>query len=161
MSELKTISGKEIREELDYNTIGVDPDDKEFNGLELAETQYYIKSEADKVIAKLKADYSAEVEELCIEKTNVDTLEQAWKRSQRALWKERADNASRIECMFRTLSDIEDDDTRTYWIFGNKWERVFYHLKCHRMKTAYDWTMIWETVACKCRAMADKYGEGK
>lgn len=60
-------------------------------------TRVYIKSEADKVIAgkdkeiaKLKADYSAEVEELCIEKTNVDTLEQAWKQSQMALWLMRA-----------------------------------------------------------------------
>ncbi|MBO7060289.1 MAG: hypothetical protein J6W54_04235 [Fibrobacter sp.] len=58
---------------------------------------YYLKSEADKAIAdkdkeiaELKADYSAEVEELCIEKTNVDTLEQAWKKSQRALWLMRA-----------------------------------------------------------------------
>lgn len=60
-------------------------------------TRVYIKSEADKVIAgkdkeiaKLKADYSSEVEELCIEKTNVDTLEQAWKQSQMALWLMRA-----------------------------------------------------------------------
>lgn len=79
------------------------------------------------------------------------------RRLKRALWKERADNASRIECMFRTLSDIEDDDTRTYWIFGNKWESVFYHLKCHRMKTAYDWTMIWENVECKCREKVEEY----
>lgn len=63
----------------------------------IADAEVYLKPEADKVfaekdkeIAELKADYSAEVEELCIEKTNVDTLEQAWKKSQRALWLMRA-----------------------------------------------------------------------
>lgn len=52
-----------------------------------------ILAEKDKEIARLKADYSAKVEELCIEKTNVDTLEQAWKQSKRALWLARAKRA--------------------------------------------------------------------
>ena len=54
----------------------------------------------DKEIAKLKADYSAEVEELCIEKTNVDTLEQAWKRTQKALWLARAERAKEKQQLF-------------------------------------------------------------
>ena len=143
MSELKTISGKEIREELDYNTIGVDPDDKEFNGLELAETQYYIKSEADKVIAKLKADYSAEVEELCIEKTNVDTLEQAWKQSQRALWLMRAYFCGRSSEYFSGMASrckIGQED-----FYKEVSERAQRYLR-----------------ACyKCQAMVKRYGEDK
>lgn len=61
--------------------------------LYIGEGEYYTRTDADNAlaekdeeIAQLKADYSAKVEELCIEKTNVDTLEQAWKQSQRALW---------------------------------------------------------------------------
>lgn len=54
MSELKAISGHEIREDIDYNTRGVDPEDKEWHkyGKELCYTMYYRKSEADKVIAE-------------------------------------------------------------------------------------------------------------
>lgn len=53
MSELKAISGNEIREDIDYNTRGIDPEDKEWRtyGKELCDTLYYRKSEADKVIA--------------------------------------------------------------------------------------------------------------
>ena len=54
MSELKAISGHEIREDIDYNTRGVDSEDKEWRkyGKELCDTLYYRKSEADKVIAE-------------------------------------------------------------------------------------------------------------
>ena len=54
MSELKAISGHEIREDIDYNTRGVDPEDKDWRkyGKELCDTLYYRKSEADKVIAE-------------------------------------------------------------------------------------------------------------
>jgi len=59
MSELKAISGLEIREDIEYNTRGIDPEDKEWcnYGKELCDTLYYRKFEADKVIAELKADY--------------------------------------------------------------------------------------------------------
>ena len=52
MSELKAISGHEIREDIDYNTRGVDPEYKEWlkYGKELCDTLYYRKSEVDKVI---------------------------------------------------------------------------------------------------------------
>lgn len=54
MSELKAISGHEIREYVDYNTSGIDPEDKEWRnyGKELSDTLYYHKPEADKVIAE-------------------------------------------------------------------------------------------------------------
>lgn len=54
MSELKAISGHEIREDIDYNTRGIDPENKEWcnYGKELCDTLYYRKSEADEVIAE-------------------------------------------------------------------------------------------------------------
>lgn len=71
--ELKAISGHEIRENIDYNTRGVDPEDKEWRnyGKELCDTQYYLKSEADAVIAELE------------EKLKVQTsiAEEGWKES--------------------------------------------------------------------------------
>ena len=58
MIELKAISGNEIREDIDYNTRGVDPENKEWRnyGKELCETSYYLKSEVDAAIAELKAE---------------------------------------------------------------------------------------------------------
>lgn len=66
MSELKAISGHEIREDIDYNTRGIDPEDKEWckYGKELCDTMYYLKSEADKVIADLEESHKKEVERL-------------------------------------------------------------------------------------------------
>lgn len=69
MSELKAISGHEIREDIDYNTRGVDPENKEWRnyGKELCDTLYYRKSEADKVIADLEEGHKKEVEQLLME----------------------------------------------------------------------------------------------
>lgn len=66
MSELKAISGHEIREDIDYNTRGIDPEDKEWRkyGKELCDTLYYRKSEADKVITNLEEKHKTEVKEL-------------------------------------------------------------------------------------------------
>lgn len=130
---------------------GLEPEE---GGKLVEEETCYLKSDVDAAIAELKAKLEDVQASMYAEMVDVGMEN---RRLKRALWKERADNASRIECMFRTLSDIEDDDTRTYWIFGNKWESVFYHLKCHRMKTAYDWTMIWENVECKCREKVEEY----
>ena len=118
------------------------------------ERMYYNAAKVDALIAEKDAEIESLKASHYAEMVDAGMRE---RRLKRALWLKRADNASRIECMFRTLSDIEDDDTRTFWIFGNKWESVFYHLRCHRMKTAYDWTMIWENVECKCRAKAEEY----
>ena len=53
---LKAISGREICEDIDYNTRGVDPEDKEWckYGKELCDTLYYRKSEADPYISELQ-----------------------------------------------------------------------------------------------------------
>lgn len=69
MSELKAISGHEIREDIDYNTRGIDPEDKEWRnyGKELCDTLYYRKSEADKFLAELEESHKMEVEQLLME----------------------------------------------------------------------------------------------
>lgn len=78
-------------------------------GLELAEADRdAYKKKVEELKGELKdiADdrnefkqlYSEQTEKLCIEKTNVDTLEQAWKQSQRAPWMTRANKA---ECEAR------------------------------------------------------------
>ena len=69
MTELKAISGNEIREDIDYNTRGVDPEDKECRnyGKELCDILYYRKAEADKVIADLEENHKKEVGQLLME----------------------------------------------------------------------------------------------
>ena len=77
-------------------------------------------------------------------------------RLQRAMWLARANDASSFAGLFSTLSDI-DDESRTYWIFGNKRKIVFDGLKCRRMETAYKWFCIWDDVANKCLKKAKEY----
>ena len=75
--ELKAISGREIREDIDYNTKGVDLEDKEWRkyGKELCDTLYYRKSEADQYILELQVKLN-QTENLlnkaldCISKSN-------------------------------------------------------------------------------------------
>ena len=79
------------------------------------------------------------------------------RRAKRALWLARANDASSFAGLFSTLSDIEDDGSRTYWIFGNKRKIVIDGLKCSRMETAYKWFCIWDDVAYKCLKKAKEY----
>lgn len=74
MSELKAISGNEIRDDIDYNTRGVDAEDKEWRkyGKELCDTLYYRKSEADKVIAEKDAEIARLKD---IRKVHVEAIE--------------------------------------------------------------------------------------
>ena len=69
MSELKAISGNEIRDDIDYNTRGIDPEDKEWceYGMELCNTMYYIKSEADRYIAHQKMKRCLAMARACME----------------------------------------------------------------------------------------------
>lgn len=78
-------------------------------------------------------------------------------RLKRALWLARASDASSFAGLFSTLSCIEDDESRTYWIFGNKRKIVIDGLKCSRMETAYKWFCIWDDVANKCLKKAKEY----
>ena len=79
------------------------------------------------------------------------------RKLKRALWLARANDASSFAGLFSTLSYIEDDETRTYWIFGNKRKIVIDGLKCSRMETAYKWFCIWDDVANKCLKKAEEY----
>ena len=76
-------------------------------GDQIIPTKVYGKKDADDAIAELKCElkdvsddrnefkklYSEQTEKLCIEKTNVDTLEQALNQMQRTLWLARAERA--------------------------------------------------------------------
>lgn len=120
--------------------------------LYIGEGEYYTRTDADNAlaekdeeIAQLKADYSAKVEELCIEKTNVDTLEQAWKQSQRALWLARGWRA---------------------WCEGQFWlvldsskPRDIYHLICSNRihRTPNEWITYWYKVEQLCEKKAEEY----
>ena len=79
------------------------------------------------------------------------------RKLKRALWLARASDASSFAGLFSTLSYIEDDESRTYWIFGNKRKIVIDGLKCSRMETAYKWFCIWDDVANKCLKKAKEY----
>lgn len=102
--------------------------------------QCYDRDEANKVIAEKDA-------EIC--------------RLQRALWLKRADDASSFASLFSTLGDIEDDieedESRTYYIFGNKRKTAIDKLKSHRVEIAYTWFRIWNNVADKCRKKAEEF----
>lgn len=80
-------------------------------GDQIIPTKVYGKKDADDTIAELKCElkdiaddrnefkqlYSEQTEKLCIEKTNADTLEQAWRQSQCALWMTRATALKRLD----------------------------------------------------------------
>lgn len=91
MSELKAISGNEIREDIDYNTKGIDFEDKEWRkyGKELCDTLYYRKSEADKVIADLEESHKKEVGQLLIEIAELKA-QKAQAEDDIAFWKAKA-----------------------------------------------------------------------
>ena len=117
----------------------------------------YLKSEVDAAIAELKEVY----------KDSVDVKVKIWERCKKAedelrktksaLWLARANDASSFAGLFSTLSYIDDDGSRTYWIFGNKRKIVFDGLKCSRMETAYKWFCIWDDVANKCLKKVKEY----
>ena len=138
--------------------------------------QVYLKSEVDAAITELKArihelesiphtDNSAVIERLSNEnerlKAKLESVQATAyaervdagmenRKLKRALWLARANDASSFAGLFSTLSYIDDDESRTYWIFGNKRKIVIDGLKCSRMETAYKWFCIWDDVANKC-----------
>ena len=120
-------------------------------------TRVYIKSEVDAAIAELKEVYKDSVDVKVKIWERCKKAEDELRKTQRALWLARANDASSFAGLFSTLSYIEDDETRTYWIFGNKRKIVIDGLKCSRMETAYKWFCIWDDVANKCLKKAEKY----
>ena len=116
----------------------------------------YGAKDVDEAIEELKAKLY-EAEESRIE-AGADAADyyQENRRLKRALWLARANDASSFAGLFSTLSYI-DDESRTYWIFGNKRKIVIDRLKCSRMETAYKWFCIWDDVANKCLNKAKEY----
>ena len=86
--------------------------------------------------------YSEEVEELCVEKTNVDTLEQAWKRSQYKLWFARAELCRRFN---------EDDYIRKHYnsVYWDKYH--FFNEACVAM------SLKLSRAEQKCRDMMERF----
>lgn len=119
--------------------------------------QMYPKGEVDEAIAEFKAEIKRKegVEKRWFERCMEARAENV--KLKRALWMARANDASSFAGLFSTLSDIEDDGSRTYWIFGNKRKIVIDGLKCSRMETAYKWFCIWDDVANKCLKKANEY----
>ena len=117
----------------------------------------YLKSEVDAAISELKEVYKDSVDVKVKIWERCKKAEEELRKTQRALWLARANDASSFAGLFSTLSYIEDDETRTYWIFGNKRKIVIDGLKCSRMETAYKWFCIWDDVANKCLKKAEKY----
>ena len=117
----------------------------------------YEKSEVDAAIAELKEVYKDSVDVKVKIWERCKKAEDELRKTQRALWLARANDASSFAGLFSTLSYIEDDESRTYWIFGNKRKIVIDELKCSRMETAYKWFCIWDDVANKCLKKAKAY----
>lgn len=128
---------------------------------------YYDKNEVDAAIAELKCElkdviddrnefkklYSEQTENLCIEKSNVDTLEQALNQMQRALWLARADRAK-----------AEWGHWATIWFCNtsvvlniNKSSVSQVPYRCTIQRNAAIWRNMWNEVERKCRAKAKEY----
>lgn len=86
--------------------------------------------------------YEEKVIDLCVEKTNVDTLEQAWKKSQRELWLSRAELCRRFN---------EDDYIRKHCnsIYWGKY--FFFDEACKEM------SLKLARAEQKCRDMMEKF----
>ena len=123
-------------------------------GDQIIPTKVYGKKDADDAIAELKCElkdviddrnefkklYNEQTENLCIEKTNVDTLEQALNQMQRTLWLARAERAN------STWNKILRD-SGIYFAVGEclKWDQ------CNTLQKK------WQVVERKCRAKAKEF----
>ena len=134
MTELKAISGNEIREDIDYNTRGVDPEDKECRnyGKELCDILYYRKAEADKVIADLEESHKTEVKELlCLIRDKENNFNRAFDSEEKELRHQKhkrcLDKAKLCESEEKRLEAIAPifDTDKECWEYNsdywNKW----------------------------------------
>jgi hypothetical protein len=124
MSELKAISGHEIREDIDYNTRGIDPENKEWcnYGKELCDTLYYRKSEADEAIDELKAKLENVQASMYADVVDANMEN---RRLRRALWIARAEWARSSALSYHLIESHPDKDvSATYKRKANKWEKA-------------------------------------
>lgn len=144
MSELKV-----------YRIIGIEFD-----------SQFYHKSEVDKVIAELETENESLLQqnrELC-RALQVMYSKEEYDKLQRALWLARVKKAEVWErywqikqdllfhtCMYasKALFALEG--------YENYPDTEFLH---HTYRLAAEWELVWRKVKLKCRAYADKFKEG-
>jgi hypothetical protein len=148
MSELKAISGHEIREDIDYNTRGIDPENKEWcnYGKELCDTLYYRKSEADEAIDELKAKLENVQESMYADVVDANMEN---RRLKRALWIARAERARDKALIFYFA--MTESCKLNIDGYSNKEKG---HI---RMRPARWWRITWLKVERKCRAKMEEY----
>lgn len=125
----------------------------------------YEADEVDEAIAELKGElkdvtddrnefkqlYSEQTEKLCIELTNVDTLEQELRKTLRALWLARAERAEARKDYWYARS-VHEGDNRLWSIDGS----AVKYIGCIK-RTNFDWLKTWSEVECKCLKKAEEY----
>ena len=136
-------------------------------GDQIIPTKVYGKKDTDEAIAELKCEfkdvtddrnefkklYSEQTEKLCIEKSNVDTLEQALNQMQRALWLARANRAHAEWGHWATIWFC-----RTSAVLNiNKSSVSQDPYRCTIQRNAAIWRNMWNEVERKCRAKAEEY----
>ena len=129
--------------------------------------EVYLKDEVDDAIAELKCElkdvtddrnefkklYREQTEELCIEKTNVDTLEQALNQMQRTLWLARANRAHAEWAHWATIWFCNTNIILNI----NKSSVNQDPYRCSTKRNAAIWRNMWNEVERKCRAKAEAY----
>ena len=71
MSELETLKGKEIYDEIEYYVKGFEPKEVDDKVESLLSTDYYLKSDADKVIAEKDKELRRHKHKRCLDKAEM------------------------------------------------------------------------------------------
>lgn len=147
MSDLKAISGNEIREDIDYNTRGIDPENKEWcnYGKELCDTLYYLKSEADKVIA----EKNKEIAELKDQYKDMDVTHTVHIAKMNAKLEEQESDIVEKDTEIRRLKRALYKACSN-WARSERYTEATWHGDEHREE-------LWAEVQDKCRAKAEEY----
>lgn len=115
---------------------------------------YYEKSEADKVIAELKAKLESVQATAYAESVDAGMEN---RRLKRALWLARAESAKNAECRYHRLAQKEVCDPQPHgWSCYINGE-VYQTGKMSRKLEPHYWCDIWDEVERKCRAKAEEY----
>ena len=109
---------------------------------------FYLKSEADKVIAELKAALESEKASRYADSVDAGMRE---RRLKRALWLTRAERAKARKNYWYARS-VHEGDERLWSIDGSPVK----YIGCIK-RVNFDWLRIWSEVEIKCLAKADKY----
>jgi len=179
MSELKATTAQEIvRNEKDCDYM-----DELFGGVKMPPTQVYLKSEADKVIAELKAQVNAHNNRANLWHYNAlnehnatvalrmenAKLKAKLEDVQKSAYAECVDAGMRGRRLKRALWlaraseavkevnywTCQDESSYAIVDFNVRHETIISYKAPHHRP--YKWILIWENVERKCRAMAERY----